>query len=138
MTPQTQARPNENNEGLSWRTRVLLGCIATFTGVVGSLGMGLGFAALPAVLIIGTIVQSRFPHLGRGLICFGAILTSAVVFSVGIFTLLETRTADLPGRSALVAASVILMGLCDWVILVNELRMRRRQKAKVDASAPPS
>lgn len=138
MTVQTQARPNKDNQALSRRTRVFLGCISTFLAVVGSLGIGLGFAALPAVLIIGAIVQSRFRHLGRGLICFGAILTSAVVFSVGIFTLLETRTADLPGRLALLAASVILMGLCDWVILINELRMRRRQKVKVGLPAPPS
>jgi hypothetical protein len=128
---QTQAHQNENNQVLSSRTRVLLVCIASFVGVVGSLGMGIGFALLPAVLIIGAIVQSRFRHLGRGLICFGAIMTSGIVFAVGIFTVPEIHTGDLPGRLALVAASVILMILCDWVILVNELRMRR--SAKVSA-----
>jgi len=125
---QTQADQSENNQVLSSRTRVLLVSLASFVGVVGSLGMGIGFALWPAVLIIGAIVQSRFRHLGRGLICFGAIMTSGAVFAVGIFTLLETHTADLPGRLILVAASVLLMVLCDWVILVNELRMRRRQK----------
>lgn len=83
---------------------------------------------LPTPLIIGAIVQSRFRHLGRGLICFGAIMTSGFVFAIGIFTLLETHTPDLPWRLALIAVSVILMVLCDWVILVNELRMRRKRK----------
>lgn len=103
MALQTQAHQNENNQVLSSRTRILLVCIAIFVGVVGSLGMGLGFALWPAVLIIGAIVQSRFRHLGRGLICFGAIMTSGVVFAVGIFTLPETHTGDawrsLPRRS---------------------------------------
>jgi hypothetical protein len=98
--------------------------------------MGIGFALWPAVLIIGAIVQSRFRHLGRGLICFGAIMTSGIVFAVGIFTVPEIHTGDLLGRLALVAVAVILMVVCDWVILVNELRMRRRQK--VNVSAPPS
>jgi hypothetical protein len=68
---------------IRWQA-VALGC---FVGIAGSIGMGLGFSIMPAVLIVGVFLQPKFPKLGLGLICAGSLLLSFFVFDIAILTL---------------------------------------------------
>jgi len=101
---------------------VATGC---FTAVAGSFGLGLGFAIMPSFLIVGAILQPRFPRAGRALICAGALWLSFWVFDIGVLTLLEGRSTRLVAR--LIFASVLLVAVCDVAIVIEEIKIRRNR-----------
>ena len=105
---------------------VVTGCL---TGIAGSFGLGLGFALIPSILVVGAVIQPRFPRLGRGLICMGALWLSFWVFDIGLLTLLEHRAVGHLGTADLIiSGSVVLVALCDLTILMEEIKFRRRVK----------
>jgi hypothetical protein len=110
---------------------VVTGC---FTAIAGSLLMGPLFAIWPAILILGALVQSKWRHLGRGLMLSGALLLSSWEILFGLAVPQETRTFlqyhDLNslGVLSLLLASVLLAGWCDVMLVITEIRMRRAQR----------
>lgn len=93
--------------------------------VAGTFAGGL-FLVIPIPLILGAIIQPRFPRAGRGLICAGAVWLTFWVFDVGIFMVLENRSADrLGGVHLITAALVLLVALCDLAIVIEEVQIRR-------------
>ncbi|MBZ5664339.1 MAG: DUF1899 domain-containing protein [Acidobacteriia bacterium] len=107
------------------RTRWLAVATGFFTVVAGTFAGGL-FLVIPIPLILGAIIQPRFPRAGRGLICAGAVWLTFWVFDVGIFMVLENRSADrLGGVHLITAALVLLVALCDLAIVIEEVQIRR-------------
>jgi len=107
------------------RTRWLAVATGLFTGVAGSFGLGLGFATVPIFLIVGAIIQPRFPRTGRGLVCAGALWLTFWVFDVGVLMLLERHSGDRLGvANVLTLVSVLLVTLCDLAIVIEEVRMK--------------
>jgi hypothetical protein len=104
---------------------VATGC---FAAAAGSFGFGLGFALMPSILIVGAIIQPRFPRAGRGLICAGALWLSFWVFDVGVLMMLEHRPTDRPGVVSLILCAVVLVALCDLAILMEEIKIRKLVK----------
>jgi hypothetical protein len=108
------------------RTRWLAVAIGFFTGVAGSFGLGLGFASVPIFLIVGAIIQPRFPRTGRGLMCAGALWLTFWVFDVGVLMLIEKHPYDHLGMiNLLTVVSVLLVTLCDLAIVIEEAKIRR-------------
>ena len=119
-------KSNGQNAGIiGGRTRWLAVATGLFTGVAGSFGLGLGFATVPIFLIVGAIMQPRFPRSGRGLICAGALWLTFWVFDVGVLMLVERHSGDRLGVvNVLTLASVLLVTLCDSAIVIEEVKMR--------------
>jgi hypothetical protein len=105
--------------------------VGLFVGIAGVLGLGLGFAIMPSILVLGAIIQPRLPRAGRGLICAGAVLLSFWVFDIGIFMLLESRPSDKVGRIGLALASILLVALCDVAIVIEEIKLRGIQRRRL-------
>lgn len=108
-----------------------------FTAVANIPAFGLGsLLFLSSFLIIGAIVQHRFPRAGRGLICAGAIWLTFWVFDLGILMVVEKASGyRLPVLGALVIlTSVSLAVWCDIVIVAEELRIRRLERGSKQLS----
>lgn len=109
---------------LSSKTRWLAVATGCFVAVVGSLRLGLGFVSVPSFLIAGAIMQPRFPRAGRVLICAGALASSFWVLA-GVFSPSMNRPTDRLGAVGLTLALVLFVALCDFAIMIEEVRIRR-------------
>src|ERR1700733_306573 len=114
------SRVSNKTRGLSIAT----GCV---TAVVGCWRLGTGFAIVPAFLVVGAIVQPRFPRVGRVLLSSGALALSLWV--ILLLLVPESIVSDYIGFVALKLISVLLVGLCDLTIVTEEIRLRRGQHA---------
>jgi hypothetical protein len=116
---------------VSGKTRwlaVVTGCLTSVAGL--ALGLGIGFVFPAGILIIGAIVQPRFHRLGRGLVCAGALLLSACVFDVEFFMMIERHAGSgIMAADVVTWLSVALVALCDVAIVIDEVRMRRAERA---------
>ena len=121
------------------KTRWLLITSACAESVLGiPMGMGLGFAVLAVFMIIGALIQPRFHHVGRGVICFGSILLTAFVIDIGVFTMTEWNgnSRVTPGL-VYILLSVLFAIACDVAVVTEEIRMRRSERIlKRGASTP--
>ena len=81
-------------------------------------------------MIMGAIVQGRFPRFGRVLICAGAIALSYWVFVVDVSLLIEGGPTHHLGQFGLTLASILLVALCDYAIAIEELKFRRAHNGK--------
>jgi hypothetical protein len=109
---------------------VATGCC---TAIAGSFALGLGFASVPIFLIVGAIVQPRFPRTGRGLMCAGALWLSFWVFDVGILMLFEGHSGYRIGAvGPITVVSVLLVVLCDLAIVIEEVKIRRAARLAAD------
>jgi hypothetical protein len=85
-------------------------------------------------MIVGAIIQRRFPRPGRVLISAGAIAMSYWVLVAGVLVLNETISTDRLVEVSLTSALVLLVALCDVAIVIEEVKIRRvqiEQKAKI-------
>jgi len=106
---------------------VATGCL---TAIAGSFALGLGFASVPIFLIVGAILQPRFPRTGRGLMCAGALWLSFWVFDVGVLMLIESHPGYRFGIvNLIIVASVLLVALCDLALVIEEVKIRRSNSA---------
>jgi hypothetical protein len=125
MTNVRKEPESPNKLTVSNRTRwfaVITGLVAAVAGVFAG---GL-FLAMPIPLILGAVIQPRFPRAGRALICAGAVWLTFWVFDAGFFTVLETHSTDRLGLADfLVVVVVLLVALCDFAIVTEEVTMRR-------------
>src|ERR1700674_946767 len=64
--------------------------VGSFAAITGSFRFSYAYVLLPGFMIMGAIIQGRFPRLGRVLICAGAIALSYWVFVVNVFLLIDT------------------------------------------------
>jgi len=116
---------------VSTKTRwlsVITGCLTSVAGA--ALGLAFGFALPASILIIGAIMQPKFRRAGRGLICAGALLLSAFVFDIGFFMVIERHAGSgLMTADVLTWLSVALVTLCDVAIVIDEVRIRRAERA---------
>jgi hypothetical protein len=118
---------SEHRDGLIVSDRIRWLAIVTglFTAVAGTFAGGL-FFLMPIPLIIGAVVQPRFPRAGRGLICAGALWLTFLVFGFGILFVLERRSTDRLGMFDLITVVlVLLVAFCDLAIVIEEVKMRR-------------
>jgi hypothetical protein len=110
---------------VSDRTRwfaVITGFVAA---VAGAFAGGL-FLAIPIPLVLGAVIQPRFPRGGRALICAGAVWLTFWVFDIGFFAMLETHSTNRHGLfDLLVLVVVLLVAFCDFAIVTEEVTMRR-------------
>jgi hypothetical protein len=123
---------------VSGKMRWLAVCTGCFTAVAGSLGYTWGFAIVPGILIVGAIVQPRFPRAGRVLISAGALSLSVWVLSFSIFILPESRFAGRTDVIALTLGAVLLVAWCDVAIVIEEVRLRRAQGEQKTEIVPVS
>jgi hypothetical protein len=128
---QTKDFEDRSDGILARRARWLAIVVGLFVGIAGVLGLGLGFAIMPSILVLGAVIQPRLPRAGRGLICAGAVLLSFWVFDIGIFMLLESRPSDKVGRIGLALASILLVALCDVAIVIEEIKLRGIQRRRL-------
>jgi hypothetical protein len=106
---------------------VATGC---FTAIAGAFALGLGFTVVPIFLIVGALLQPRFPRTGRGLMCAGALWLSFWVFDIGILMLIESHPGNRFGAiNLIIVVSVLLIAVCDWVIVIEEVKIRRGSSA---------
>jgi hypothetical protein len=112
-----------NDSVVSRRVRWFAIATGLLIGAAGALGLGAMFVLYPAFLVLGAIIQPRFRQLGRGLICFGALLVTFWVFDIGFLAVRERHSGD---RLVFVLsmASVLLVILCDLAIVREELKIR--------------
>jgi hypothetical protein len=109
---------------VSEKTRWLAVATGFLTAVAGTFAGGL-FLVMPIPLILGAVIQPRFPRVGRGLICAGALWLTFWVFDIGGFMVLEHRSTNHLGVVALSIVLILLVVLCDVAILIEELKLRR-------------
>ena len=94
------------------------------------LGFSLGFAFPAGILIIGAIIQPKFRRAGRGFICAGALLLSFFVFDIGFFMMVERHTGSgIMTADVVMWISIALVMLCDAAIVMDEVRIRRGERA---------
>jgi len=111
---------------VSIKTRLLVIVIGCLTAMAGSLAIGVMFSIYPGVMVVGAILQPRFRKLGRGLILAGAMLLSAWVLPYGVLVVLSDLTVRKPLMFGIALASVLLVGVCDVFLVIEEVRIRRR------------
>ncbi|MGB7494130.1 MAG: hypothetical protein WBR14_08335 [Candidatus Acidiferrum sp.] len=111
---------------VSLETRLLAIATGCFTAAVGSLALGVAFSIYPGVMVVGTLLQPRFRKLGRGLMLAGALLLSAWVLPYGVLTVLSDLTMREPLVFGFALASVLLVAVCDVILVIEEVRIRRR------------
>jgi hypothetical protein len=109
---------------ISDRTRWFAVITGFVTACAGVFAGGL-FLVMPIPLILGAVIQPRFPRAGRGLICAGALWLTFWVFDIGFFMALENRSNDHLAVVAFSLVSVLLVVLCDLAIVMEEVRIRR-------------
>jgi hypothetical protein len=109
------------------RVRWFAVAVGLLIAIAGSVGLGLGFAIYPLILIVGAGLQPRFPRAGRGLMCAGALLVSFWTFDVAVMMVLE-RGADPVFVWVGMVASVLLVALLDVAIVREEIRLRRAMR----------
>jgi hypothetical protein len=110
---------------------VVTGC---FAAIAGSLRFSPAFTCVPSFMILGALIQRRFPRPGRVLVSAGAIALSYWVLVVGVLMLNGTISRDRLLEFGLTLASVLLVALCDVAIVVQEIKIRRvqvKQKAEI-------
>lgn len=108
------------------KTRLLVIVTGCFTALAGSLAVGVMFSIYPGVMVVGAILQPRFRKLGRGLMLAGALLLSAWVLPYGVLTVFSGLTIREPLLFGFALASVLLVAICDVVLVIEEVRIRRR------------
>jgi hypothetical protein len=116
---------------MSVRLRALVLTAGCVSGIAGVVAYGLYFGMVPAVLVLGAVVQPYSPRPGRLLIAMGALL---VTLYVGIFVapvVVSMMIHRTPYEDAsrllllgLYACSVVLVGWCDAALVVNARRIR--------------
>src|SRR5215469_2326358 len=67
---------------------ILAGCVF---GIVSFLHYGPFFLFIPSVLILGAIIQPRFPHLGNVLLAFGASIITLYRMFLAVPAVILTR-----------------------------------------------
>jgi len=92
--------------------------------IAGSAGLGMLFAIYPLILIVGVVLQPRFPRAGRGLMCAGALLISFWTFDIAVMMVLE-KGSDPASVWVGIVVSVLLVVLLDVAIVREEIRLRR-------------
>ena len=112
---------------VSARTRWFAIVTGGLIAVAGVMAFGLGFALfIASFLVAGAIAQERFPRIGRGLMCVGALWLSFWVFAISIFRLREFGSTPSVGAfDPIIFACVALMVVCDGMIVMEEVRIRR-------------
>lgn len=111
---------------VSIQTRLLAIVTGCFAALVGALAFGAMFSVFPSVMVVGAILQPRFRSLGRGLMLAGALLLSAWVPPYGVLGLISDLTNFDPTVFGFALASVLLVTVCDVVLVIEEVRIRRR------------
>ncbi|HEY6465324.1 MAG TPA: hypothetical protein VIY69_04985 [Candidatus Acidoferrales bacterium] len=114
------------------KVRALALATGVVVGVTGCLGIGLFFVVVPALLIIGTLVQPR-SDAGRPLMWAGALFVSIPGLFFG-YSALHTFS-QLPkyhdvGLLTMVFLSLLsffLVVACDLTLIMDALRFKRRQ-----------
>ena len=107
---------------------IVTGCFTSVAGVLLGLGWGLAFYA--GILLAGAVMQPKFPRLGRGLICAGALLVSFWVFLIGFFLLTERHAGSrVMPADIYTLLSVYLVAVCDVAIVTEEIKIRRAERA---------
>lgn len=127
---QTNKPENQTPSVIASKIRwfaVVTGC---FAAIAGYFRFGYANACVPGFIIMGAIIQGRFPRFGRVLICAGAIALSYWVFVVDVFLLIETNPTRHLGQFSLTLASVLLVALCDYAIAIEEIKIRRAHNRK--------
>jgi hypothetical protein len=116
---------------MSKKVRWLAGTTGCLTAVTGSLDAGIYFVAVPSFMIVGAAAAGSFPRTGRALVWLGAFLVSLCVIPIGfgILQLSLQRGTD-PRVTAAAAASVLLVGWCDVVLVTEVVKTSRTRRAK--------
>ena len=110
---------------VSRKIRWLAVATGFLTAIAGSLGFGILFSIIPSFMVVGAILQPRFPRLGRGLMLAGALWLSAWVFPYGGSVLLSYKVIGRPDVIGFAFGSVVLVAFCDVALVIEEVRIRR-------------
>jgi hypothetical protein len=122
----TLSNSDRTNAIISAQTRwlaIITGCLAA---VVGMVGFGPLFVAVPGFLIVGASIQPRFPRAGRGLICAGALWLTFWVFDIGTLIFVDHGARGSLPVSAVSFALVLVVVFSDVAIIMEEVKIRRR------------
>jgi len=110
---------------VSIQTRLLAIVTGCFTALVGTLAFGGMFSVFPSVMVVGAVLQPRFRNLGRGLMLAGALFLSALVLPYGVLGIISDLSNFDPTVFGFAIASVLLVTVCDVVLVIEEVRIRR-------------
>jgi hypothetical protein len=126
----TVKMPNQVSPRIPSRMRWLAIAAGCVFGIVSFLHYGWFFLFIPSVLILGAVIQPRFPRLGSVLLAFGACIVTFYGLFLGVPIVLIIRNLGVRhGLEDLVflglsLASVVLIIWCD-AQLVADARARR-------------
>jgi hypothetical protein len=107
------------------KVRWLAAATGCFTAVTGALGYGALFPIIPSFIVVGAVIQPRFPQLGRGLMLAGALLLTVFVLPYGVAILFSHGIIHDLDVAGLTLGSVLLVTFCDVAIVIEEVRIRR-------------
>ena len=118
--------------GIPLKTRCLAIAAGGAFGIVGCFYYGPFFLFVPAILVLGAIVEPWSRGLGKVLLAVGAAVLTFYCFFLGLPTLLLIR--DLGTRHSfedsiflvLSLLSVVLVIWCDVMLVKNERKLRQR------------
>jgi len=98
---------------------------AGVAGIVGTLGFGLPFVAVPSLLLVGAILRGHWQRTGTWMMWIGAVLLSLWTLPFGARILLSPPPIDRSGMSVIVATAVtlLLVVVCDIALAVEALRV---------------
>jgi hypothetical protein len=132
---RTQIKQEAEIVSVSNQIRWLAGVTGCLTAVAGLPVLSLLSVVVSGFSIVGAAVAGRFPRHGRDLIWFGAVAQSLYVLPFGGMLLLSLRPGTDPRVTAVAAAAVLLVVLCDGALVTEAFKTRRagrREKRNID------
>ncbi len=117
---------------VSRRTRWLAIATGCITAVAGSVSLTVLIAIVPILLILGAVVQPRYPRSGLGMMLLSALSLSSWVIPIGIGIMFESVSTlrkyhdfNMVAVTALYVVSFFLVVCCDAVLVIDFLKLTR-------------
>src|ERR1700674_72401 len=112
--------------------------LAIATGLASALALfPILFLLYPAILIVGGIIQPRFPSMGKWFVWAGAAELLVVLITYDVHVLFPHPLSQPPYMSLMVSVSTILIIWCSTELIADGLNRLRAHRSMPRAEPPP-
>ena len=113
-------KSTKSNRQIRWFAVITAGV----AGIVGTLGFGLLFVAVPGVLLVGAVLKGHLQRTGTWMMWIGAVLLSLWTLPFGARILLSPPPIDRSGMSVFAATAVtlLLVVICDIALVLEAFK----------------
>jgi len=113
-------KSTKSNRQIRWFAVITAGV----AGIVGTLGFGLPFVAVPSLLLVGAILRGHWQRTGTWMMWIGAVLLSLWTLPFGARILLSPPPIDRSGMSVFAATAVtlLLVVICDIALVLEAFK----------------